>query len=87
MALTITTDGELAVSDATGSAGVAYLSGVADGASVALAVTMSNGFTVPLAGAILNTPIVVTHGTGAALLAEIRGSGSLTNLTLDFYPL
>ncbi|RLD03467.1 MAG: hypothetical protein DRI65_12850 [Chloroflexota bacterium] len=87
MALSITVDGTQTVTDATGSSGVACLSGVADGATVRLAITASSGVTIPLAGAKMNEPIVVTHGTGATLVAKAVGCGASTVLTLDFYPL
>ena len=87
MALAISVDGTQTVADATAASGVAYLSGVADGASVSLAVTMSNGAIVKLAGAKLQAPIVVLHGTGAVLVAITEGAGTSTALVLDFYPL
>jgi len=104
MALAISGNGKLVVADATAASGVAYLSGVADGATVSLAVvaylsgvadgatvslavTMSNGTIVKLAGAKLQAPIVVLHGTGAELAAITEGAGVSTALVLDFYPL
>ena len=87
MALAIAGNGKQVVADATAASGVAYLSGVADGATVYLGVTMSNGTVVRLAGAKLKTPVVVLHGTGAALAAITVGAGGSTALVLDFYPL
>lgn len=91
-ALTITADGTQTIVDATGSSGVAYLSGVQGGASVSIGVTMSNAITVPLTDDILNhgsnpEGLVVAHGTGATLVAVTTGASGTTNLTLDFYPL
>jgi len=87
MALSITIDGTQTVTDATGSSGVGYLSGVSDGATVKLGVTMSNGTIINLPEAQMNRPIVVTHGTGAVLVATTVGAGVSTALTLDFHPL
>lgn len=87
MALAITTDGTLTIADATGSSGVAYLSGIPDGATVTLGVTMSNGITVELSRPSLKGPVVVTHGLGATVVAKTVGAGGSTSLVLDFFPL
>ena len=86
MALTITTDGTQTIADASNSSGVVYLSGVSGGAQVSLGVTMSNAETVELDGSVLiRGANVVTHGSGAVLVAITKGSSGTTNLTLDFH--
>jgi len=85
--LTITTDGIQTIVDATGSSGVVYLTGVADGATVSLAVTTTSGATIPIAESKINKPTVVTHGTAAVLVAKTVGAGIGTSLTLQFNPI
>ena len=85
--ITITNDGTQAIVDATSSSGVVYLSGIADGATVRLGVTTTAGPVVPIAESKIGKPTVVTHGAGAALVAIVVGTGTSTNLTLQFSPL
>ncbi len=85
--ITITADGIQTITDATGSSGVAYLSGLADGATVRLGVTTTAGAMVLISESQLNKPTVVTHGIGATLVAVAVGTGGSTALTLQFNPL
>jgi len=88
MALSITADGTQTISDASGSSGVACLSGVSGGAIVTLGITMSNAETIILPNStLINGANTVTHGTGATLVAITAGATGTTALTLDFYPL
>jgi len=64
-----------------------YLTGVADGATVRLAVTTTAGDTISISQSELNKPTVVTHGAGAVLVAKTVGTGVGTNLTLQFNPI